>query len=65
MVQFSLWNHREPGMPELVVSPPHTPSFLFFLFNSFSKLYLLGLLKASVGLEFFPCSRVSYSWNKH
>lgn len=50
-----------PGIPELVVFFP--PSFLFFLFNSFSKLYCL--LKASFGLECFPCSPVSYSWGKH
>lgn len=50
MVQFSLWDHREPGIPELVGFFSHPLSFSFFLilFQSF-----IVYLKHHLGLRFF------------
>lgn len=51
-VQFSLWDHREPGMPELVVFLPHPLSFSFFLILFQSFIYFV-YLKHHLALSFF------------
>lgn len=49
MVQFSLWEHRESGMPELVVfSHPLSFSFFLILFQGF-----IVYLKHHLGLSVF------------